>query len=87
MKQSDESNQLLKSPCGKFKNSRRKLFTKQTLRDHIQNCPQCNQNKIVFDPHDFYGNEGNLIDDFDTSDMPDGAYLALEAELGGDLDD
>lgn len=78
---------LLKSPCGKLKNSRNKPFTKQTLRDHASNCPQCNQNRIVIDPHDFYGNEDGPFNDLDLSDESDGVYLGLMSELNGDLDD
>jgi hypothetical protein len=77
----------LRSPCGKFKSNRGIPFTEQTLHDHLYNCPQCKRDHVWVNPHDFYGNEGEPIDDFDTSDMPDGAYFALRAELNGDLDD
>lgn len=75
---------LLQAPCGKFKNSRRRPFTKQTLRDHINNCPQCKQNRIIIDPNDFIGNEDNPINDMDTSDMSDGEFLAISSWLYGE---
>lgn len=79
---------LIQAPCGKVRNARNKLFTEQSLRDHIQSCPACKGEHVWVEPNDFIGNESDpaldrgLADDI-ASDESDGVYFAMRWELDG----
>lgn len=82
------TSKILTTKCGRTVSTKGKPFTHATLRQHEQDCPQCNPGarKVHRRRHDPKedGLDDDILDMID-DDLPDGAYWAMYNELEGNI--